>query len=194
MAQIKKAEVRQAIVESAFTLFKHKGYTATTMSAIAREAGMTVSNLYVYFDSKLLILYEIYSPWLVEQVGRLRDSVSKLTHPRARLKRILIGIWGDIPTADQAFANCMIEALASAPRNMGKPDNILVWSEQQITDLLRESLPLHRHALVEDNLYAHVLWMAFDGFVVNQRIGDLRDVERIADLFVDMLLGSEHQP
>jgi len=191
MAQIKKTEVRQAIVESAFTLFKHKGYTATTMSAIAREAGMTVSNLYVYFDSKILILYEIYSPWLVEQVGRLRESVHKLRQPRARLKRILIGIWGDIPTADQAFANCMIEALASAPRNQGKPDNILVWSEQQITDLLRESLPPHRHALLEGNLYAHVLWMAFDGFVVNQRIGDLRDVERIADLFVDMLLGQE---
>jgi len=189
MAQIKKTEVRQAIVESAFTLFKHKGYTATTMSAIAREAGMTVSNLYVYFDSKILILYEIYSPWLVEQVGRLRDSVQKLTQPRAQLKRILIGIWGDIPTADQAFANCMIEALAGAPRNQGKPDNILVWSEQQITDLLRESLPPHRHTLLEGNLYAHVLWMAFDGFVVNQRIGDLRDVERIADLFVDMLLG-----
>ena len=191
MAQIKKTEVRQAIVESAFTLFKHKGYTATTMSAIAREAGMTVSNLYVYFDSKILILYEIYSPWLVEKVGRLRESVHKLRQPRARLKRILIGIWGDIPTADQAFANCMIEALASAPRNQGKPDNILVWSEQQITDLLRENLPPHRHGLIEDNLYAHVLWMAFDGFVVNQRIGDLRDVERIADLFVDMLLGQE---
>lgn len=191
MAQIKKTEVRQAIIESAFTLFKHKGYTATTMSAIAREAGMTVSNLYVYFDSKILILYEIYSPWLVEQVGRLRESVNKLTQPRARLKRILIGIWGDIPTADQAFANCMIEALAGAPRNQGKPDNILVWSEQQITDLLRESLPPQRHPLLEGNLYSHVLWMAFDGFVVNQRIGDLRDVERIADLFVDMLLGQD---
>jgi len=191
MAQIKKTEVRQAIVKSAFTLFKHKGYTATTMSAIAREAGMTVSNLYVYFDSKILILYEIYSPWLVDQIARLRESVHKLRQPRARLKRILIGIWGDIPTADQAFANCMIEALASAPRNQGKPDNILVWSEQQITDLLRENLPPHRHAFIEDNLYAHVLWMAFDGFVVNQRIGDLRDVERIADLFVDMLLGTE---
>ena len=192
MAQIKKIEVRQAIVESAFTLFKHKGYTATTMSAIAREAGMTVSNLYVYFDSKILILYEIYSPWLVEQVTRLRESVSKLRQPRARLKRTIIGVWGDIPSADQSFANCMIEALASAPRNQGKPDDILAWSEQQLSELLRESLPEERHYLLNDNLYSHVLWMAFDGFVVNQRIGDLRDVEKIAELFVDMLLGPEH--
>ena len=191
MAQIKKAEVRQAIIESAFTLFKHKGYTATTMSAIAREAGMTVSNLYVYFDSKILILYEIYSPWLVEQVTRLRESVNKLRQPRARLKRILIGVWGDIPNADQSFANCMIEALASAPRNHGKPDDILLWSEQQLSEMLRQSLPEERHHLLHDDLYSHVLWMAFDGFVINQRIGDLRDIERIADLFVDMLLGAD---
>ena len=190
MAQIKKAEVRQAIIESAFTLFKHKGYTATTMSAIAREAGMTVSNLYVYFDSKILILYEIYSPWLVEQITRLKESVGKLRQPRARIKRVLIGVWGDIPSADQSFANCMIEALASAPRNQGKPDNILLWSEQQLSEMLKESLPVERHYLLTDNLYSHVLWMAFDGFVINQRIGDLRDVEKIADLFADMLLGA----
>lgn len=188
MAQIKKAEIRDAIVESAFTLFKHKGYTATTMSAIAREAGVTVSNLYVYFDSKILILYEIYTPWLQEQVKRLGESVSRLRQQRARLKRILIGVWSELPVADQAFANCMIEALASAPRQQGKPNDLLKWSEQQISEMLLQALPSERHHLVTDGLLAHILWMAFDGFVINQRMGDYRDMEKIADLMTDMLL------
>lgn len=55
MAQIKKPEVREAIIQAAFELFSRKGYTATTMAEIARTANMTVANLYVYFDSKLLI-------------------------------------------------------------------------------------------------------------------------------------------
>lgn len=188
MVQIKKEEIREAIVESAFTLFKHRGYAATTMSSIAREAGVTVSNLYVYFDSKILILYEIYTPWFREQVTRLRESASRLRQQRARLKRILIGIWAELPAADQAFANCMIEALASAPDHQGKPNDLLVWSEGQLSEMLLEALPEERHALVTDGLLAHILWMAFDGFVINQRMGDYRDMERIADLMTDMLL------
>jgi hypothetical protein len=34
--------------------------------------------------------------------------------------------------------------------------------------------------------------MAFDGFAINQRIGDLRDIEAIADIMTDLLLGPEH--
>jgi hypothetical protein len=30
--------------------------------------------------------------------------------------------------------------------------------------------------------------MAFDGFVINQRVGDCRDMGKIADLYTEMLL------
>lgn len=191
MVQVKKQEVRDAIVEAAFTLFKHNGYTSTTMSKIAREAGTTVSNLYVYFDSKILVLYEIYTPWLLEQIDRIERSVRKLRRPRAQVKRLVMGLWADIPAADQSFANCMIEALASAPRDQGKPNDLLFLAETRISALLRECLPVDRYALLGDGLMAHILWMAFDGFVINQRIGDTRNVEHLADLLVVLLLGMD---
>ena len=31
--------------------------------------------------------------------------------------------------------------------------------------------------------------MAYDGFVVNRHLGDLRDLDRLADLMTDMMLG-----
>ncbi|WP_429481746.1 hypothetical protein [Paraburkholderia youngii] len=34
------------------------------MTRIASAAGMTAANLYVYFDPKLAILFEVYRPWL----------------------------------------------------------------------------------------------------------------------------------
>jgi AcrR family transcriptional regulator len=189
--QVKKPGMREAIVAAAFDLFCRKGYTATTMSEIARAAGMTVANLYVYFDSKLVILYEINTPWLIEQLHVLRKSVDKFRTPRTRLRRIFIGIWSDIPRADHSFANAMIEALASAPENMGKPNDLLAQAETFITQMIIESLPPERARLAEDKLLSHILWMAFDGFVINQRIGDLRDIEAIADLMTDLLLGPE---
>ncbi|WP_309546293.1 TetR/AcrR family transcriptional regulator [Paraburkholderia sp. BL27I4N3] len=181
--------MREAILAAAFDLFCRKGYSTTTMSEIARAAGMTVANLYVYFDSKLLLLYEIYEPWLNKQLEGVRESVAKLRTPRTRLRRVFIGLWGDIPAADHCFANALIEALSSAPPGMGKPVSLLASVEDLLDTMLTEILPPERMTFVRDQLLSHVVWMAFDGFVINQRIGDLRDVEKIADVMTDMLLG-----
>ena len=51
---------------------------------IARTANTTVANLYVYFPSKLLIVYEIYNPWLVRQLEALHASVQRFRSPRMR--------------------------------------------------------------------------------------------------------------
>ncbi|WP_454871365.1 hypothetical protein [Paraburkholderia xenovorans] len=42
---------------------------------------------------------------------------------------------------------------------------------------------------MRDDLLAHVVWMAFDGFVINHRIDDLRDMDAIAELMVKLLFG-----
>lgn len=191
MPQVKKAGMREAILAAAFDLFCRKGYTATTMSEIARASGMTVANLYVYFDSKLLIFYEIYTPWLLARVDSLRKSVQKFPTPRTRLRRIIIGLWGDIPAADHSFANAMIEALASAPTDTPKPNNLLEQCEIAITDLILESLPPGRVHLASNRLLSHILWMAHDGFAINSRIGDTRDLEAIATLMTEMILGPD---
>jgi AcrR family transcriptional regulator len=47
-----KGEVRKKIVEAAYTLFLHKGYHGTTMTAIADSLGVTKTALYQYFPGK----------------------------------------------------------------------------------------------------------------------------------------------
>ena len=46
------AQTRAAIVRSAMRLFRQHGYEATTMRAIARDAGVSTGNAYYYFGSK----------------------------------------------------------------------------------------------------------------------------------------------
>jgi AcrR family transcriptional regulator len=47
-----RGEVRKKIVEAAYSLFLHKGYHGTTMSAIAEVLGVTKTALYQYFPGK----------------------------------------------------------------------------------------------------------------------------------------------
>jgi AcrR family transcriptional regulator len=47
-----REEVRKKIVEAAYSLFLHKGYHGTTMSAIAEVLGVTKTALYQYFPGK----------------------------------------------------------------------------------------------------------------------------------------------
>ena len=190
MPQVKKPDKREAILEAAFGLFSRKGFTATTMAEIARIANTTVANLYVYFPSKIVILDEVYRPWLVQQLTALQVSVEKFRSPHSRLQRIFVGVWGDIPAADHCFADALMEALAAAPRRSGKPSDLLVWCENFLTQLIVDSLPEERRGLFADRLMTHAIWMAFDGFAINRRVGDVRDIGRIADLFAHLLLGT----
>jgi AcrR family transcriptional regulator len=189
--QVKKQNVQNAILESSRDLFARRGYVATTMAEVAREANTTVANLYSYFPSKLHILYAVYRPWITEQLHALAASVQRLPTPRAKIRRIFIGIWGDIPAADHCFANALIEALAVAPASKEKPNDLLQQCEAFLEELLAESLPAERRHLARDGRLAHVAWMAFDGFAINRRIGDLRDLDAIADLISGLLLGNE---
>ena len=56
MVQVKKPQSRAAILDAAQRLFRRQSYHTTTLAQIARAAGMSTANLYVYFDSKLKIL------------------------------------------------------------------------------------------------------------------------------------------
>jgi AcrR family transcriptional regulator len=181
--------MREAILAAAFDLFSRNGYTATPVAAIARTAGMTVANLYVYFPSKLALLYEVYRPWLEAEIQALRESVTKYRSPRARVERILTGLWSDIPSADHCFANTLIEALATTPAQTEKPDTLLHWSEAQLTLLLRENLPASRQHLADDAVVSHIVWMAFDGFAINRRIGDVPDMAAVVHRMTDLLMG-----
>lgn len=60
--QVKKEEVRKAILTSATEEFLAKGFLGTSMREIARKAGCSLSNLYNYFENKDDLFQAILSP------------------------------------------------------------------------------------------------------------------------------------
>jgi AcrR family transcriptional regulator len=57
---VRSEQTRALIVETALRLFREHGYEATTMRAIAKEAGVSVGNAYYYFGSKEELIQAYY--------------------------------------------------------------------------------------------------------------------------------------
>jgi AcrR family transcriptional regulator len=190
LVQVKKETVRNAILDAARDLFSERGYHRTTLLDIAQRAGTGVSSLYSYYPSKLHLLYAVVEPWQKECIWRLEANVRKLDEPREKLRTILLGVWRDIPMDNIGLANSLMEALASADPGEEKPSPLLAWTEQRLRLMLESAVPAQPGRGVDYDLLSHLFLMAYDGFVINRRLNDLRDIERLVENVCEMLLPS----
>ena len=189
MVQVKKETVRNAILDSARDLFSERGYHRTTLQDIAQLAGTGVSSLYSYFPSKLHLLYAVIEPWEKDCFERLEARVGAIKQPREKLRAILLGIWRDIPMDNIGLANSHIEALASADPAEKKPSPLLAWTETRLMAMIEGVLPRDQGKRGSYDLLPHLFMMAYDGFVINRRLNDLRDIEKLVDAMCDILMG-----
>ena len=189
MVQFKKRQVRQAILDSAYDLFSERGYHSTTLQDVAEYAGVGVSSLYSYFPSKLHLLYAVFEPWHKDAFEQLEKRVLRLKLPRERLRAVLLGLWRDIPSANIGLTNSLMEALASADPKQKKPIPLLMWTEERLSKLLNRALSENGIGRVDQDALSTLFIMAYDGFVINRRLNDLRDIERLSDAMCDILLG-----
>jgi AcrR family transcriptional regulator len=188
VVQVKKKQVRQAILDSAYDLFSERGYHSTTLQEVAELAGIGVSSLYSYFPSKLHLLYAVFEPWHKGEFEQLEKRIVKLKSPRDRLFALLLGLWRDIPVTNIGLTNSLMEALASADPSQEKPVPLLKWTEERLMRMLKAALPDSGARLDHDAL-STLFIMAYDGFVINRRLNDLRDIERLSNAMCDVLLG-----
>ena len=189
MVQVKKETVRNAILDSARDLFSERGYHRTTLQDIAQLAGTGVSSLYSYFPSKLHLLYAVVEPWQKDCFERLETRVRTIKQPREKLRVTLLGIWRDIPMDNIGLANSLMEALASADPAEKKPSPLLAWTEARLMAMIEGALPKDQGKRGSYDLLPHLFMMAYDGFVINRRLNDLRDIEKLVDAMCDILMG-----
>jgi len=82
-------QTRSAIVTAALRLFRENGYDATTMRAIAAEAGVSTGNAYYYFASKEELLREFYARSLAEHALAARSVLDTEVEFAPRLRGTL---------------------------------------------------------------------------------------------------------
>ena len=190
MVQKKKPEVREAILAAAYDLFRERGYTLSTIGAIARAADISAANIYVYFDSKLDILLELYEPWLMDRIEALHARVRGLSDHDARVRTLLTTLWHDLPVEENGFAANLVQAHATAPHDDARIRELSHRAEARIAEILEETLPEERRHIAGDGALARLLAAATDGFSVNHADdGAARLTRATVDVVADLMLG-----
>jgi AcrR family transcriptional regulator len=190
MVQVKKAEVRQAILAAAWQLFSRQTYQRTTLSQIAHKAGVSSANLYVYFDSKLDILYAVYEPWMHKRLLLLEEQLQGIDRPLERLRLLLRALWKEIPAEENGFLNNIVQALSTAERGQRYKTTLLEWMERKIGDMIVATLPRRRALIIDKARIAHVLIMALDGYSIHKHVNPRGAAdEATIDTIARLLLG-----
>jgi AcrR family transcriptional regulator len=118
-------ETRRLIAEAAGKLFLERGYAATTMDAIAGEAGVAVSTVYAAFKNKRAILKEIRQAWHDRTHAReINAEAARHPDPERRLEMLassnrrqwelgagMVAIYQGAAAADREAAAELDEAL-----------------------------------------------------------------------------------
>ena len=195
MVQIKKNSVQIAILKAAKSLYIKKGYVNTSMSEIARSAKISTSNLYIYFNSKLDIMFALYRPWFIRHLDLLEEKTLTIEDKRERLETILLYVWRDIPASDNNFANNLVQALSTKTSRERYNRDLLLLSEARLSRLILTCLPESQRHWVSNDLLSHLMFMAHDGFAMNYTLEGLNGsivkadrVEKIVKCLCDLLL------
>jgi AcrR family transcriptional regulator len=167
VTETKSARTRSAIIDAALKLFRERGYEATTMRAIAAEAGVSVGNAYYYFDSKEQLIQGFYDRAQVEHEAAARTVLDSERDLAARIAGV-IDAWLVTMAPYKPFAGTFFKNAAdptsplspfSSESSAARATAIALWREvldgssAKVPERLRVDLP-------------EMLWLYFMGIVL----------------------------
>jgi TetR/AcrR family transcriptional regulator, fatty acid metabolism regulator protein len=86
-----KLQTEINIIEAALRVFGEKGFEATTISAICKEANISDATLYEYFQSKEEVLFTIPEIYTRRELERMQEIRRYVHSPREKLRVIIQG-------------------------------------------------------------------------------------------------------
>lgn len=83
----------EEILDAALSLFTEKGFAATRMSDVAKQAGISKGTLYLYFESKEAIFHEVIQEMITPKIARIEQLAEQHEGPTIELLTLLIMNW-----------------------------------------------------------------------------------------------------
>lgn len=132
----KRERTLAALIEAGLELFERQGYEATTVTQIARAAGVTEMTFFRYFQAKEhLLLDDPYDPVLIAAIG----AQPRTDPPFLRAVRGIRSSWRALPEPEAPIIRRRVRIAAQTPslrgavwRSTGNTERAIV--EQLIAD------------------------------------------------------------
>jgi AcrR family transcriptional regulator len=186
-----KQDTRQLILDTALRLFEERGYAATTMRAIADEAGVTPSNAYYWFASKDELVQEFYVRIQTEHAERVAVILASglpLTDRLLAVEHAFLEVIGPYHGFGTAFVSIAISpdspsnplSEASAPareQSMAIYREVVAGAAPRVPEKVRDFLP-------------ELLWLCHLGitlFWVTDRSPGQERTRRLVDATVPLI-------
>lgn len=177
---------RRIILDAAERVFGRDGLEATTIRAIAKEAGCTTGAIYPWFDGKEAIYGELLAESLDRLHGYLSDALQASPGPQAArgVVRAFFGYYADRPT-DFSLGLYLYRGLA--PHGLGREmDGRLNARLSQCVALLGQGLartrdwPAPRVALEQMTTFTYLM-----GLLLLHHTRRLKSLDQHAETLLD---------
>jgi AcrR family transcriptional regulator len=117
-----QAQTRQALLDSAERMFYANGYHATSIAAIAAEAGRTIGAVYSNFDSKEALCLEVIRNRLLSEMTKLFEAlVTAGESLDARFEAL--SSWWSLLSTETSLVLVTAEYLTSTFKDEGRVTN-----------------------------------------------------------------------
>ncbi len=185
MVRVKRKSVHDAIISAAEQEFAENGYMKATINKIAKRAGTSPSNVYVYFQSKLEIVLAVYEPWFKDKILELEKKVTRRRTVENKLTCLIEGLWKFIPNDDAGYTTTLVQALATATPEDNYNPELLRWAEHKIAGILREILQNGATGKTDFLALAHMIMFTFDGVGLRRNLR--QPINREAQMIEEMV-------
>jgi AcrR family transcriptional regulator len=165
-----KEERRQAILETALTVFAEKGYRGTTVDEIARRLQVSKGSVYLYFSGKDDIYARLMEERMERTVERLKASFTGVTGAADKLRLVIAAFRGQkLEELRQLLAFYLEFWLESSRREelkqvMGRQAETAVAFLRDIVEEGKRSGEFRPDA--NANVAASLFWAARDGIAL----------------------------
>lgn len=128
---------------AARTLFVQRGYSSTTMEAIAGQADVGVATVYTYFKNKEGVFAELARMDMAELQTAGERALASLPEDPLLAVQQLLGIYKRV---HEFISYELVREFSMGARKKGRIREVALWIREWETDQLSRTLELRKHS------------------------------------------------
>lgn len=176
----KDDEKEKSIKEAVIKLILQEGFHGTSISKIAKMAGVSPATVYIYFENKEIMLHEIYSEYSEEIFDYIWDRINREMEGRQLIESLVRSYYnyirehGEIFSFVEQFANCpSLSCGCSEVKGMRNINNLI--AEMKRSRMIKD--------YSNDNLLA-ILFYPVKAIVADRRKSEAERAELLREMIL----------